>query len=400
MTYDVLTPGVARLWPYSPDWRSGFNVRRSFRTDIVGSRDNTEQRRSTRSSPRFSVDYRTVVQDDLRAANHWLRAWQNKPTIIPDFSRWARLTGASSIGTDTLTISPMPVWAAAGQRLVLCGAATEEVLVESVAGDVITLADNLVNAWGIGSVLRPTFFGLFDGRLSSSRLNKGAAQISVSLDAYPGGEPPQSAGTAWATFNGREVFTLQPDYSGAPSVSYAFPAEQVDFERGRTAQFRPIERAEREVEADFNGLTLAEATQAEQFFDRMKGRRGAFYISTGEKDFILNATAGSGSSSFTAAGPPDIAADFGDVDYAAVETAIAICMVDGSHIYRRITDIAPSGGNSIITVNAAWGVELSLSSVARISWMPIWRFASDEMVTSWRTPLNANIRFAFQSVKS
>lgn len=399
MSYDVLTPEVARLWPYSPDWRGGFNVRRSFKTDIAPSRDNTEQRRAVRFNPRLAVEYRTTAGgDDLRAVNHWLRAWQNKPTIVPDFSRWARLTGASIVGQDELTVSPMPVWAAEGQRLILCGDVTEEVLVTAVAGSTITLEDNLANAWAIGAVLRPAFHGLFEGRMTSSRFTKGAAEISVALSAYPGGEPPRTAGTAWATFNSREVFTLQPDYAGSPSLSYAWPIDEVDFEFGRTAQFRPIDRAERTVEADFNGLTAAQVGEVEQFFDRMKGRRGAFYMPTWEKDFVLAATAGSGTSAFLAEGP-EIAADFGSTDYATVETAIAVCMTDGTHIYRRVTDIAASGSDSLITVNAAWGVALTAATVARISWMPIWRFASDEMVAAWRTPLHGNVRLTFQSVK-
>jgi hypothetical protein len=74
-------------------------------------------------------------------------------------------------------------------------------------------------------------------------------------------------------------------------------------------------------------------------------------------------------------------------------------LTDGTHIYRRITDIASSGGNSLVTVNAAWGTALSSGNVARISWMPVCRFGSDEMTTSWETPLHARSRLTFQSVR-
>jgi hypothetical protein len=102
VTYDVLTPGVARLWPYSPDWSRPFDVKRSFLTDVATSRDKTEQRRATRDEPRLSVQYQAVVSGaDRRAADHHLRSWQNKPVVVPDFghakrvrqahSRWGRL---------------------------------------------------------------------------------------------------------------------------------------------------------------------------------------------------------------------------------------------------------------------------------------------------------------------
>jgi hypothetical protein len=55
MSYDVLTPAAARLWPYAPDWSRSFDVTRSYKTDIFTSRDGTEQRRAIRDAPRLSA---------------------------------------------------------------------------------------------------------------------------------------------------------------------------------------------------------------------------------------------------------------------------------------------------------------------------------------------------------
>jgi hypothetical protein len=401
MSYDVDTPSAARLWPYAPDWSRTFDVRRAYSTDIFTSRDGTEQRRAIRDAPRISAAYRTVVTGaDKRAADHHLRAWQNKPVVVPDFARWARLTDASSGGTSALDVSPMPGWVAADQPLVLCKTGVrEEVLVDSVAGSTITLAAPLVHAWAIGDVLRPSFFGLFGGQISSQRPNGDAAAIDVTLDCYPGGEPPRDTGAAWASLNSIEIFTPQPDYSGGLSVGHLWPVDQVDFSRGRTAQFRPVDFMARTSEADYNGMGVTLATQVEQFFDRMKGRRGAFYVPTWEKDFVLVGTASSGSSAFTASGSA-LATDFGGIGYSIVNEGVAVCLTDGTVLYRRITDISASGGNSLVTVNAAWGTALSSANVARISRMPLSRFASDEMTTSWRTTLSAAAHLSFQQVSA
>lgn len=399
MSYDVLDPPAARLWRYGPDWSAGFNVRRAFLSDAFASRDNTEQRRAIRHDPRLSIEYRTTLKgDERRVATLWLRAWQNKPAIVPDFARWARLTAPSIAATDLLTIDPVPVWAAPGQRLLLCGDEIEEVEVDSVVGTTINLVDLLANAWPEGAVLRPTFFGLMGGKISTSRITPGAAEINVDLACYPGGEPPRDAGTAWASFNSREIFTPDPDYASAISLGELWPVEEIDVERGWTAQFRPIDRQERLIECSFQGLDVALATQIEQFFDRHKGRRNAFYLPSGEKDFDLAANAGSGTSTFLSTGL-DIATDFGAIDYAAVETSIAVCMIDGSHHYRRVTDIDSSGGNSRITVSSAWPLTLTPANVARISWMPVTRFASDEMTMSWKSPMAAATRLTFQTVR-
>ncbi len=402
MTYDVQSPDVARLWPHLPDWSGGFDVRRGFKTDIIASRNNTEQRRAIRTDPRISVEYRTVVSDDdFRDAKHFLRAWQNKPAIIPDFARWATTTAQSNSGTSALTVSPMPVWAVAGQNLILCGAGNvmERVQVSSIAGTTINLEDTLDATWASGSVLRPTFFGLLDGKIGARRPTRGAAEIDVTLDCYPGGEPARDAGTAWATYNSREIFTLVPDDSGPPSVSSLWPVERVDFDVGRTAEFRPIDRAETLVECSFRGSSPTETAEVEQFFDRMKGRRTSFYMPTFEKDFEMVGTAGSGTATVTVEGN-DLFADFGSVDYSAEDMGLAICLTSGTNLYRRITDIASSAGNSVITVDANWGTGLNSGNVARISWMPVRRFAADEMVTGWKTPLSADVRLPFQSVRA
>lgn len=392
MTYDVQTPGVARLWAYRPDWSRGVEMRRSFQTDISTSRDNTEQRRALRFVPRRSTRYRTMVTgNDRREADRFLQVWQNKPTVVPDFTRWARLTASSAGGASTLTISPMPAWIAEGQTLVLCGSSCdhEQVLVASVAGTTATLEEPLTEAWANGSVLRPSLFGLLSDETSSNRPTRDSATIEVTLTAYPGGESPRAAGTAWATFGGREVFTPQPDYASPPGIKYLWPVEQVDFGRGRTAEFRPITRFARGLELDFNGQDATGAEEIEQFFDRHFGRRNAFYAPTFEQDLILAVNATSGTSTLRI---------LGDLTEFTAFDAIAVCLTDGTILYRTLSAPVLVSGNTQFTVSSAWPVTLSAANVARICWMPLVRFSSDELVTQWRTPVAASLRIGVQQV--
>lgn len=401
MTYDVATLSAARLWSYHPDWSAGYEITRAFRTDITASRNQSEQRRALRDVARVSARYRTVLQDDdLRAARHFLRARQNDPAAAPDFSRYALLTGASSSGGGTLTLADPPAWVAADRLLVLCSGTTSELVeVASVADPTITIAGTLDNNWASGAIVRPALHGLLDGNLQSSRYRRSAAEMSVAIDVYPGGEPVEDEGAASDTFNGYEVFTAEPEWSRKPSLNYLWPVEQIDYGIGRAAQFRPVNVAQQLDEAEFAGLTAATALAIEQVFLRAKGRRGAFYRPSGEKDFVLAATASSGASTFLASGS-DLVDDFGAVDYGGNPAAIEVCKTDGTRLRRLITGITPSGGNSSVAVNSAWPSDLTTSNVARISWMPLVRFASDEMTTLWRTPSSATIRASFQSVKA
>lgn len=397
MTYDLNTPSVAKLWTYHPDWSGGYEVTRSFRTDIITSRNRNEQRRALRDVPRFSARYGTVAQDAaLRSANHFLRTWQNKPVAVPDFSRYSLLTASSSVLDTALTLASPPPWVAANRLLVLCSdTASELVEVASIVGSTINLEDPLTNAWPSGSVIRPAIHGLLDGQTSSSRFHRGAADIGVSINAYPGGEPVEAEGSPDITFNGYEVFTAEPNWQGAPNLEYLWPVEQVDYGIGRTAQFRPIDRSQRLAEAEFAGLGPSAAQDIEQAFLRAKGRRGAFYRGTGEQDFVLYANASG--ATFLAEGN-DLSDAYGGTDFDANPEAIEICLTNGTRLHRIVTDISASGGNSQITVNSS--VTITLAGTARISWMPLVRFASDDMTTSWRTPISATIRATFQSVKA
>lgn len=395
MTYDLNTLSAARLWPYEPDWRQRFRLTRSFLTDITRSRNGTERRRALRDAPRVSVGYSTIVSGaEARSAEHFLRAAQNAPATIPDFARYALTTGSSSGGATTLTLASPPAWVAEDRHLVLCGAdGLELVAVDSIAGSTITLTAPLASAWPEGSVVRPGVFGLLSGNIRGQAPKPGASIIEVALNAYPGGEPVESEGAASDVFNGLEVFTFEPDWSQPPSIDHIWPVEQVDFSIGRTAQFRPITRAQGLLEAQFTGLSPVAATAIEQHFLRAKGMRGAFYRSTCQADMVLNADVTG--TTFVAQGSA-IADDFAAVNFAEVSQAIEIIKTDGTRLRRLVTDIAATGGNSAVTVNTS--VTLTLATTARISWLPKVRFGADSLTTEWLTPKLAQVRAVFQTI--
>lgn len=397
MTYDLATPGIARLWDYLPDFSQGVEIRRAFLTDISRSRNNTEQRRATRDVPRLSTSYTTNLSGaDLQAAKLFLRTWQNRPTGIPDFGRWFQTTGASSSGTAQLTIASPPAWIAIGQLALLCSSTGNELVrITNISGSTVFLADNLANSWPSGSVIRPVLFGLLNGALQANRLTRGAQSIGVSLQCYPGGEPPEDEGSASDSFNGYEVFTAEPDFSGSPSLDYLFPVEQIDYGVGRTAQFRPVAQHEQLIEGTFAGLSPTETAEIEQFWLRHKGRRNAFYRPTCEKDMTLAANA-SASITIDVEGT-ELATYFPEFDAPYTDTAIEIVLQDGSRLRRTITSAAVNGSNSRLTLSAS--TTAAVADVARISWMPLVRFANDELTTRWRSPLKASISASFQSLR-
>jgi hypothetical protein len=397
MSYDSLTPAAARLWHYPPDYSRGYEVRRSFLTDITTSRNETEQRRSLRDVPRLSVRYTTNLEgEDLAEAKLDLRFAQNQPRAVPDWSRFARTTTLASAGNTALEVDPAPAWLADGQLAFLCSAtATELVLLDYVNGTEINLAGALDNSWPSGSVIRPVIFGLLPGSIKAGRLTRGAQSFEITARAYPGTEPPEDPGTATDTFNGREVFAFEADQAGSPSIDYVLPVDEVDFEIGRTAQFRPVPQQSQVIEASFISRTRAEAVAIEQFFIRHKGRRTAFYRSTCEKDLRLAVNA-AGTNQITVAGRT-LADLWTLADAPHTDTAIEIVLRNGTRLRRLISSVALVSGNSRLTLDTT--TTAAIADVARISWMPLVRFANDELVTLWQSPLSATISASFQSVR-
>ena len=390
MTYDILTPSLATLWPYKPT--GPYAITRSFQTDIITSRNGTEQRRALRFTPRLSARYQTFIRNDqMSLAENRLKALQNAPAVIADHGRYVAMAAASA-GATAITITTPPAWIAEGQIIVL--GCSDAVVVSGVSGSTVSLDAPLGDAWADGTIVRPGLFGLLDGQLRTDRIKPTAATLSVSLQVYPGAEPPEDEGTA-TTFNGLEVFTFDPDWRASPSLEYIYPVEQVDYGFGRTAQFRPIDRSQTLYEAEFAGLSPASAQAIEQVFLRAKGRRGEFYHSTCRPDMALAADASG--TSFTVRGT-DIASLFGSVDYSQVSQAIEIVQRNGTRVRRLVTDISAGSGVSTITVDSS--VSLTTAGTARISWMPVVRFASDDLMTEWVTPRIARIRAAFQSVRT
>lgn len=396
MTYDLATPSAARLWNYLPDWSRGYDVRRSFRTDIIRSRNNTEQRRSLRDVPRLSIDYSANVRSpDLIEAKHELRFAQNQPRTVLDYSRYTVSTTLLSGGLSSFEVAAVPSWIAAGQLIAFCGGGVVEVVqVDSVAVNVITLTAPVSNTWPLGSVIRPALFGLLAGQISASRVSDGVQNFSLRFDAYPGGEPPEDLGTADTLFQGLEVFTGEVDFGSAPSVDYQWPVEQVDYGIGRTAQFRPVVQHEQLIEGNFTGRSRAEVAALEAFWLRHKGRRTAFYRPTCQNDMQLAANANG--SSIDVEGTL-LAQLFANADSPFTDLALEIVLTSGTRLRRLITGITTAGANSRISLNAS--TTATVAGTARISWMPLCRFGSDELVTRWQSQTTATVPLSFQSLR-
>ena len=237
------------------------------------------------------------------------------------------------------------------------------------------------------TIADPTRDVMLAGRLgasiTASHPVSRAAEIAVTFDVDPGSEPAPSSDAGLQIHAGREVFVLRPNWSSPVEEAFEWPVETLDYGSGRVRTSTPITEGWFTQQAAFVGATPEETAEIEAFFSRMKGRRGEFYMPTGTDDIGLLATTAAGSRVLTTTAT------------ARDQGAIAIKMSDGRLLFRTVVSVTSSG---VMTVVAPFLSDLRPADVDYVSWMPIFRFASDDVTFEWQTASVAQVQLSMRSL--
>jgi hypothetical protein len=302
---------------------------------------------------------------------------------IPERVRFVKFKDGLPPGFGALTIDPVPSWIVVGAVLIVdSGFQNAFRTVESISGTTVTFEESDSLAWPAPTRLSPSLDGYLESSIPAPLVSRehGIVEASITFHVDPASEPVEDQGVAAATLAGREVFLSVPDrwqeigidrvQDGAAATDYGF---------GRIRRFFPIPFSTRMWEAQYTACDFDHADLLRQFFDRMKGRQHEFYMPTWQQDLMPV-------SGITAAGTTLIVQGTQtDAVYSGstIWKGIAVRKTDGAWITRTVTNITSSGGNSVVTVGAAWGQDVALSAIERVSWLPVWRMSSDTMTMSW-----------------
>ncbi len=368
------------LWTVAPNWKSPFSVTYEFRTDIFTSRSGKEQRRAGRTTARRGIKFLvTRSGSDAWAVRRLLNNFQGAPVRMADHSRFSRLSKAVAAGQAQVTLDTLDQrsWIAAGETVALFhgGAyALTEVASVNTGTRVVAFTAPLPRDWPIGTKVLPLLTGKLDDSIALRNHTARAIEVDIAFNAEPGIDPADDAGTPLVTFNDREVFTFDPNFAEAISGDFARKVDTVDFGRGRTATYLPINFGSRTRRLQMLLRTQAERRAIVGLFLRQKGMRGEFYLPTFEMDFTPLATAPLGASTATFVGTA--LHDTYQAD--AVHRALVITKADGSAVaYRRVTASSASGGNTVLTTDPPWPFAIDAS--VTVNWLVVHRFASDQL---------------------
>ena len=393
----------ANLWPFAINWRQPYRVVYEYRTDIITSRSGREQRRSLRATPRKRIEFLTTLKKErLRRFNQLMASAHDLPFVIPEYPRRAVATSAMGPGTDTIELEQVPAWIVENAIVLLDYQGVTELRgVESIDGNEITFTSSSTANWPVGTVLHPGVSGLVIADLSTVRQTNEVVEASMVLSVTPASEPEIEAPEPSVEFNGREVFLKKPNWAQPVNLNEQHEVEMVDYGFGRSKYFQPIDFSTRLHRATYVGRNYAEGDALLQFFNRMKGQRGEFYMPTWEPDIVFTPPAFSGTVFLDVPGTDFYNAYAGDKIYKAV----MVWMTDGTFVFRSIVDITlptvaeDEAAFSRVTVNEGWPQDLTAQNVLMVCWLPVYRFASDALTLEWLTNTVCQTQLALRTLE-
>lgn len=384
----------ARLWPFAPNWREPVEVVPEFRTDIITSRSGKEQRRALRTTPRRAISYTvTVKQEDRQRFIQLLSKWQGKTMLLGDPTRKLRLSTGIPINGAVMTVPSVPAWLVAGRQIVIGNTVAA---VEAIDDTTITFSPAATAAVPAGTIVRPALSGRMSGTIGASHPTSRVAEAKIAFAVDPASEPIDDGEPGLQVHAGREVFPFNPNWLSAVDQNFDWPIEQVDYGFGRVQTYQPIEYGWFTQGAGFIGATPDEAGEIEQFFNRMKGRRGEFLMPTGTDDLSVEGRLAEGTSFLTATGT--------DVfDNYATDTryrAISLKLRSGVKLFRTVSGMYVDGENTVISTTRPWFYDIEPEDIAMVSWMPVFRFASDDVSFEWLTDSVVQVQLNMRSLEN
>jgi len=422
-----------------PNWTNSVGETYEFRTTVFTTRSGREQRVAERALPRRQVSFNALLWG---AGLHSFQALMHdrgaSPVSIPDPARFAAvLSQDAAAGSTTIIISNSPPWLQPGVALSLSDLDQTEFrgssAIENVGsfsidfddGDFdvnrraqITLTTPLTRGWPMGTVIRPVIEGRLRKDVDFAFVNDSVASTDLTLNILPPSQVPDLGDIAFEAFNGRPVLLTEPNWTQPPSVTHSTPFEEVDYGRGVTKAYLPIEFYTRITQFNYLGRSRETAAELLRLFVAMRGRQGEFYCPSWVNDMVPASGVPSGDHQLTV-NTPTVATSYSE---STVNKAVAIRLNDGRWLFRQVTAITPTldagsgafdadfsedfdGGDapgfySVLTFDSPIEEDVYRKDISMICWLNVCRFASDLLSIQWATDDVATIAAQIMTLES
>ncbi len=383
------------------DWDSGYRVTYQYFTEILESRDGSEQRIALRETPRKTLEYKARLVGDARR-EFMDQLWVSQPAkfVHPEQSKVMFLDVPAKPGDTLLTLSEEPGdWVQPGTILVFGAGQTAEL--KSVAaregGNAVRLRSPVMGNWPVDTEIFYATIGRYATSLTFGHQTDDVAQVQVTFEVTPTSEREFVSDAPRITFAGREVFDLDANWSESVSIAKSHAVEDLDFGRGITSRTIPVRFGAYTPTISVMLKSKSEAEYLRQFFGRQIGRQGEFWLKSPLADMRLRTDSAPGTNAIRVVGTA-----VRDVFESGItHNAVVILMEDGTSVFASVLSASTVAGfDTQFTLSTSFPNGLSVEEVDKVCWLTNARFGSDNLVIDWQTDDLASSKLAIISLRN
>ncbi len=394
------------VWPFAPDWTDDVRVGYEFRTEIITSRGGKEQRIASRAEPRVELDFSSIMLEyDFRSFLGMISAQHNETILMPDWSRPMEVSDVADAGATSVRVFEVDAGLAAGDQFALVSGDADRtscivLTVDDIAGRRIDLTAPLAAAVQPGACVYRLLRGHLNTTLQARLVSDRGVRVQVKFAVDPGHEDLGTLPAAPLSHWSRELCLLEPDWSSEVSMEHETILDIVDYGNGPLAFLAPVPFNTKTMKFTFVGVGRDEALAAVNLFRRQRGQQGEFFMPTYAEDLRLTANVGIGATWMRIDGAhlvPHFATS-------TIHRNIIVFYLDGTYeIFGTGTIEAASDANGDymrVELLAPASRVIRPADISMISWLHLWRFASDAITVQWETDEVASIGMTLKSLET
>ena len=402
----------------SHNWADDVIERLTWLTDVMRHRDGSEQRRQPRLYPRRMLEYSVLPESPLLQTrlDNFLWANSDAAMIVPIWTDVQRLTTAATSGTATVTVATTTYDYDTNGYVILWASPTsyEVVAIDSLNTTTLTLEENLVSTWPIGTVVAPARLGRLTqqmpGRQIAHNLRPYSLVFEIDEASYSTNRITTLSPTQYQSRDTFEFPTVPTSTEASDDLDFAYEHDYpiIDAQTGAVA----LDTGARDTPTLLIPYAQKFANRAQisewwGFLDLRQGRRVPFWMPSWEKDFqpvyIFGALTPSGYIKYTTNGFADwIGVVDGRKDLAILVEKDTTLYDRGDVVYKRMTAAVNNGdGTEQITVSMAdFTTGTTDTTKIRVSFLRFCRLNSDSAEIAWKTSCIATTKQAMREMYS
>lgn len=384
------------LFGFRPHWKmQRVNETYEWLNTLQTTYSGYEQVMSIREEPRRVLDYRFRLHDrSARLFDEEVFGWTGRVFGLPWWPERSPLTEGAVPGSQVVYLDTVGrSFVAGGQGVLLTSAHEYEMLdIAEVHDDRLVVNNSLAQPWGRGTPVYPVLPAIPGADFATSRAASthidGTARFTVSpSDAIlnlPALAAPQE-------YRGYEMYTGETNWRAPLSINITARRKEVDGVTGplsirRKADFPLVMRG-------FSWLlkTRDQARDLLAFLARRQGRRYPVWMPSGVDDFKPLQDVPSGQSSVRVE-----RSEAGRlIGLNEARRDVVFILRSGGRLGRRIMSIVDDGDDTVVTFTEPFTAPISLSDIKRVSYLGLYRLASDSVTIAWATSEVAEVDVNF-----